>query len=71
MKPKAVTGEAMADLDDLDPNDTSFTEKDEPTDMPVADPDAQAHADEDQAQDGAADPLAEDDSDDADSPSSA
>jgi hypothetical protein len=37
----------MPGLDDVDPNEVSFPDEEEPTDIPVADPDAEATADED------------------------
>jgi hypothetical protein len=37
----------MPGLDDVNPDEVSFPEEDEPADVPVADPDAEASADED------------------------
>jgi hypothetical protein len=51
----------MPELDDVDPDEVSFSEKDEPTDVPVANRDAQAQADEDQPSEDAAGGLADDD----------
>lgn len=36
----------MPGLDDVDPNEVSFPEQYEPTDVPVEDPNAEASADE-------------------------
>jgi hypothetical protein len=53
----------MADLDDVDPRDVSVPpEQDELTTVPVADPNADAQADEDQPDpNGPGDDLADDD----------
>lgn len=50
----------MADLSDIDPQDVSVPpDDDELTDVPVADPDAEAQVDEDTTD--RTDPLADDD----------